>query len=120
MSIFGAVILGLSAQAVPAAIDVAHEDLVAGRDAAAIEEIMNNEALDAGDPARAINLGIAHARRGEVEQARRLFDAVLEADEALYLETAQGDWIEARKLAARALTMLERGDFARRAVMASR
>ena len=120
MSIIGAAILSLSAQAVPAAVDVAHTDLLAGRVAAAIEEILANDQLETSDPARLINLGIAHARRGELELARQMFDAATHADEALYLETAQGGWVEARKLASQALAMLERGEFAGRTLMASR
>lgn len=90
--------------------DVAFEDLAADRNAAAIVQIEGNQALDADDPARLINLGVAYAREGQVEAAHRLFTAVLHA-ERFNLETAQGEWIDSRALARRALAALDRGEF---------
>lgn len=120
MSIIGSILLGLASQAAPAAVDVAHDQLVAGRDDAAIARINANGALDREDPARLINLGVAHARQGDVATARAMFAAAARAGEAVYLETAEGDWVEARRLASRALAMLDRGEFAGSSRMASR
>ncbi|GMM92473.1 tetratricopeptide repeat protein [Qipengyuania sp. MTN3-11] len=112
--------IAFAGQASSATVDVARDELLAGRNAAAIATIGANEELDDSDPARLINLGVAHARQGESDRARQFFKAAMKIDDAIYLETADGDWIEARRLAARALAMLERGDFAASALVASR
>lgn len=93
------------------ATDVAFEDLAADRNAAAIARLEGNESLEADDPARLINLGVAHAREGRVEAARQLFKAAVRA-ERLVLETAGGDWIDSRDLARKAIAALARGEFA--------
>ena len=120
MSMIGSVLILAAAQGSPAAVDVAREELVAGRDAAAIAAIMANEQIEETDPARLINLGVAHARRGETDMAKRYFQDAAEADDAIYLETVDGEWIAVRRLANRALAMLERGAFAERTMVASR
>lgn len=93
------------------AVDVASEELMAQHNEAAIERIEANERLDRDDPARLINLGIAHAREGRVREARRMFREVAGNDTALRLELAGGEWIDSRDLARRALRMLDRGEF---------
>jgi len=93
------------------AVDVASEDLIAQRNEAAIERIEANDRLDRSDPARLINLGIAHAREGRVREARAMFREVAGSDTALRLELAGGEWIDSRDLARRALRMLDRGEF---------
>lgn len=120
MALFQFMMTALAAQAAPVAVDVAKDDLVAGRDSAAIATIMANENLEESDPARLINLGIAHARQGETELARRLFEAALQSDEPVFLETAGGDWISAQRLARRAIAMLDGGVFAQTTLVASR
>ena len=92
--------------------DVAYAELTAGMNELAIDRIEANDALDASDPARLINLGIAHAREGEDEQAREYFDAAMRSDARLQLETATGEWTDSRVLAKTALRKLNRGDFA--------
>lgn len=93
--------------------DVGLEELVAGRDRAALEVIENCEELAATDPARLINRGIALARLGRYDEARSDFEAAASASEAVDLETASGDWVDSRRLARRALAMLDKGEFAR-------
>ena len=99
------------AQGSAQAADVGYEELTANRNAAAIQRIEANEDLKAGDPARLINLGVAHARQGREKLAREMFERAAWA-ERLDLETASGAWIDSRELALRALAALERGDFA--------
>lgn len=120
MNILISAMVAVAAQTAVAAPDVASEELVAGRDAAAISTIMTNVRLEETDPARLINLGVAHARRGEEGEARRYFEAAMQADATLFLETTQGRWIKARRIAARSLAMLDRGAFAEATMVASR
>ncbi|MBV7266430.1 tetratricopeptide repeat protein [Erythrobacter ani] len=74
-------------------------------------QVLESE-LDANphDPAVLINLGIAHAHRGDDVKARALFKAALTTPEPIELETADGDLTDSRRLARKALRMLEAGD----------
>lgn len=110
----------LLAQAPAATADVAYDELMAGRNEAAILRIETNPALDANDPARLINLGIAHAREGRTEEARAMFRAAVRARDSVRLETAGGTWADSRDLARTALAMLEQGAFENSAVFAAR
>lgn len=92
-------------------VDVAFEELSGGQNEIAIERIEQNSELDNDDPARLINLGIAHARQGDDIRARALFTAAAMNESRYQLETAQGDWVDSRVLARRALSMMNRGDF---------
>jgi len=73
-------------------VEVAFEELSIGENSAAIERIEQNTDLDRDDPARLINLGIAHARRGYDIQARDMFAAAAKHEDRYQLETAEGDW----------------------------
>lgn len=99
------------AQAPAPADDVAYWELAQGLNDAAIERIEANDALSLDDHARLINLGIAHAREGRVEQARALFRSAVRSEDSVRLETATGDWLDSRDLARLALQMLARGEF---------
>lgn len=101
-------------------VDVAFEELSDGQNTAAIERIEHNADLDQDDPARLINLGIAHARKGSDLEARAMFTAAARNETRYQLETAQGDWIDSRDLARRALAMLDRGEFRNNGRVASR
>ena len=65
-----------------------------------------------GDPALLINLGIAHAQLGNEDDARECFEAVMASRDVIELETAEGSTTDSRRLARRALAMLDRGAFA--------
>lgn len=95
-----------TAQPVP---DVAYTQMMRGEDGAAIARI----AAESGtyDPAKCINVAIAHARRGESELARKHFQAVIDQRDVIELETSTGQWIDARTIARRGLAMLDRGQF---------
>ena len=117
LSIFAALVLAQAPAAVP---DVAYAELAAGRNEAANERIENNPALEADDPARLINLGIAHAREGRDQAARAMFRAAVRARESVRLETASGQWVDSRDLARTALAMLDQGAFSAPAAFAAR
>lgn len=89
---------------------VGYEALMAGDNARAIAEIEGNRALAQDDPARLINLGIAHARLGDKAQAGELFQAAIASGDQMELETSTGDWVYSRAIARQALRLLEQGD----------
>lgn len=89
---------------------VGYEALMAGDNARAIAEIEGNQALAQDDPARLINLGIAHARLGNEAQAEELFRAAVASGDQMELETSTGDWVYSRAIARQALRMLDQGD----------
>lgn len=92
--------------------DVASEDLLAQNNEAAIERIETSRRLDESDPARLINLGIAHAREGREDEAREMFRAVARSEATVRLELTGGEWVDSGDLARRALRMLDSGVFA--------
>lgn len=100
-------------QAPDTAFDVGYEELVANENVAARKAIENCDELAANDPARLINHGIALARTGNYDAARAEFEAAAGARNSIELETADGEWIDSRRLARKALAMLDRGEFAR-------
>ncbi len=104
----------------PVTDNFGHKALVDGRDTAAIAAIMDNDQIENDDPARLINLGIAYARKGDAALARQLFEAARDNRSRFELETAEGQWVDSRRLAAQALAMLERGEFAASSRMAAR
>lgn len=93
-------------------VDVAYEELMAGRSEAAIAQIEAAQGEAAEHPAALINLGVAYARRGDAAQARRLFQRAAAASERYQLETSGGTWIDSKALARRALAALDQGAFA--------
>ncbi|WP_379552782.1 hypothetical protein [Qipengyuania sp. DGS5-3] len=114
MALFEIALATMMAQApAMASAHVAQDALLEGRNHAAIEQIESNSELDADDPARLINLGIARARTGDYDAARALFQAVIAHKERVELETAEGDWVDSRRLARKAISMLDRGEFER-------
>lgn len=91
----------------PAEADLGSDPLSKGHNAEAIAEL---EAVDAHDPAQLINLGIAYARQGDEAKARLLFREAL-TDNPMDLETADGTLTDSRRLARKAIRMLELGEF---------
>ena len=89
---------------------VGYEPLMEGRVSAAIAEIESNDQLEANDPARLINLGIAYAQLGRTAEARAMFEAAMRGDDRVSLETAGGEWKDSRHLARQALALLDRGE----------
>lgn len=64
-----------------------------------------------GDPALLINLGIAHAQNGNDAEALKQFEAALTSRDVVELDTANGRTTNSRRLARKAIAMLERGEF---------
>lgn len=64
-----------------------------------------------GDPALLINLGIAYAQGGNDAEARQSFESAMASRDMIELETANGGITDSRRLARRALSMLDRGEF---------
>lgn len=96
------------------------QELVEGRESAAIRAIRDRGTLAEQDPALLINLAVAHARRGDEPRARDLFEAALAHRDRIELETADGRWEDSRALARKGIAMLDRGEFASAASIASR
>ena len=109
MLISNVLAMALAAQGPAAESQVAYDLLVDGRNEAAIVQIEQNDALEANDPARLINLGIAYAREGRTADARAMFEAAMRSEERASLETADGEWKDSRHLARKAIRMLDQG-----------
>jgi tetratricopeptide (TPR) repeat protein len=92
----------------PDRVDVAYTELSEGRNQEAIERINENDSLRSDDPARLINLGTAHARLGQIEMARTMFEAALHSDR-FELELADGSWVDSKVAATSALERLDNG-----------
>jgi tetratricopeptide (TPR) repeat protein len=115
-----AALLVASAQAAPSATPagpveaapLASKQLAEGRSSVAIAALEQRVAETPDDPALLINLGIAHAQEGEEDKARAMFERALVSPEPIELETASGEVTDSRRLARKAIRMLERGDFA--------
>lgn len=101
-------------------VDAAYEVLSSGENQQALDRIDAAEALVQEDPARLINLGIALARQGRDADARTMFEAAASGDTRYQLETADGSWVDSRRLARRALAMLDNGEFASSSRVAQR
>ncbi|MEO1729904.1 MAG: tetratricopeptide repeat protein [Pseudomonadota bacterium] len=91
---------------------LASETLANGEAKRAIEALERSVEEAPEDPALLINLGIAHAQAGSSDKARALFDRALVSPEPIELETADGKTTDSRRLARKAIGMLERGEFA--------
>jgi len=105
-----------SAPAVPlaaaaAAPELAVQPLVAGRSEQALATLEKASAADPHDAAVLINLGIAYAQAGDEAKARAAFEQALACDEVIELDTADGTSTDSRRLARKAIKMLERGEF---------
>ena len=90
------------------------DQLAKGRSANAIAALEKHVAEAPEDPALLINLGIAHAQSGDSAQARAMFQRALVSPEPIELETANGEVTDSRRLARKAMRMLERGEFTTR------
>ncbi len=91
--------------------ELAVQPLIAGRGEQAIAMLEKASAADPHDPAVLINLGIAYAHLGDETKARAAFEAALTSREVIELDTADGTATDSRRLARKAIRMLERGEF---------
>jgi len=85
--------------------------LVGGNTTVAIDMLKKELRQYPNDPALMINLGIALAQSGKEAEARVQFNSALASNEVIELDTANGRTTDSRKLARKAIAMLERGDF---------
>ena len=92
-------------------VELAADKLACGETTTAIATLEIERAQFPNDPALLINLGIAYAHIGKDAKAREMFNAALKSDDPEDLETANGKTTDSRRLARKALGMLERGDF---------
>lgn len=90
---------------------LAAESLAAGQQDEALAILIRAHEADPSDPAVLINLGIAYAHQGDDVRARAAFEKALAIAEPMELETASGDVTDSRRLARKALKMLDRGEF---------
>ena len=97
--------------AAAAAPELAAKPLVAGRADQALAMLEKASAADPQDAAVLINLGIAYAQAGDETKARAAFEQALACDEVIELDTADGTATDSRRLARKAIKMLERGEF---------
>ena len=91
--------------------ELAAQPLAAGRAQQALATLEQASAADPEDAAVLINLGIAYAHLGDEAQARAAFERAVASETVIELETADGTSIDSRRLARKALKMLDRGDF---------
>lgn len=90
------------------------EQLAKGRTVNAIAALEKHIEAAPDDPALLINLGIAHAQAGNDVEARTMFKRALLSPDPVELETASEGTIDSRRLARKAMRMLDRGEFATR------
>lgn len=99
--------------------ELAVNPLAAGRTDQALATLEAASAADPHDAAVLINLGIAYAHAGDDAKARAAFEQALACHEVIELDTADGTTTDSRRLARKALKMLERGEFRPAAAPAS-
>lgn len=88
-------------------VDVAYEELAAGRPEVAIARIKASKRLEIGDPAALINLGAAETMLGRKEVARGYYRAAMISTERYDLQLADGRWMDSRRAARLAESMLD-------------
>ena len=91
--------------------ELAAQPLAAGRGDQALVVLEKASAADPHDAAVLINLGIAYAQMGDDTKARTAFTAALNCHEVVELDTADGSATDSRRLARKAIKMLDRGEF---------
>lgn len=91
-------------------VDVAYEELMAGRNHEAISILERSPLTEERDPSALINLGTAHARLGDKEKAESLYLAAIASRDRYDLQLADGTWMDSRRAARAAVDMLARGE----------
>ncbi len=88
-------------------VEVGYEELAQGNAKAAIETIQSSRDFDSRDPATLINLGNAYAQLGQVDKALTHYRAAVNSDMRYELELADGQWMDSRVAARKALSALQ-------------
>jgi cytochrome c-type biogenesis protein CcmH/NrfG len=94
--------------------DAAYEQLANGQAQAAIVRLEAALLENPGDPALLINLGSAYIGIGDLERAATSYRAAANSEDRYRLELADGQWVDSRTAARRALQTLEARGFALR------
>ena len=92
--------------------DAAYDQLASGETQAAITRLEAALAENPGDPALLINLGSAYAETGDLNRAAAAYQAAANSEDRYRLELADGQWVDSRTAARRALQTLETRGFA--------
>lgn len=87
---------------------IGYEALMRGDNERAVFQIMANEQVSSGDPAKLLNLGRAYARMGNTDEAAKMFKAVLESRESVDLVLADGSVMNSKVAARKAYASLQR------------
>ena len=91
--------------------ELSSEALARGESESAILKLEKQVEESPNDPALLINLGIAYAQSGDDAKARLMFKAAMSSSKEFELETADGSEMDSRRLARKAISMLDRGEF---------
>ena len=92
----------------PEEVDVAYEELRAGKNEEAVDKLTRKGAAQSGDPAALINLGTAYAREGMADKALASYRAAIDSPQRYELELADGSWMDSRWAARKAIQNLHR------------
>ena len=87
---------------------IGYEALMRGDNERAVFQIMANEQVSSGDPAKLLNLGRAYARMGDTDEAAKMFKAVLESRDSVDLVLADGRVMNSKVAARKAYASLQR------------
>jgi len=87
---------------------IGYEALMRGDNERAVFQIMGNEQVSSGDPAKLLNLGLAYARMGHTDDAAKIFKAVLESRDSVDLVLADGRMMNSKVAARKAYASLQR------------
>ena len=87
---------------------IGYEALMRGDNERAVFQIMANEQVSSGDPAKLLNLGRAYARMGDTDEAAKMFKAVLESRDSVDLVLADGSVMNSKVAARKAYASLQR------------
>lgn len=91
-------------------VDVAYDELVAGRPREAVRRIEGSRLERERDPSAMINLGTAYARLGNHDRAVQCYRAAIASTARYDLELADGSWMDSRRAARVAIRQLARGE----------
>ncbi len=103
--------VGVPAPRLADAPELAAQTLAAGRAEEALATLEKASIAAPHDAAVLINLGIAYAHSGQEAKARAAFEQAIACHEVIEVDTADGTSTDSRRLARRAVRMLERGEF---------
>ena len=89
-------------------VDVAYQDLSAGRAEEALRKLEANGAARSSDPATLINLAAAYAATGRSDKALLAYRAAINSQDRYDLQLADGTWADSRDAARMAMQKMMR------------